>query len=325
MATTKKGPGKHYRKSISLIEAMRRFGDDTEAEKWFVSRRWPNGMHCTGCDGTTITHRTSKRKTPQYHCTGCKANFTVKTDTIMHDSKLPLSKWALAFYLYSTNLKGVSSMKLHRDLDITQKAAWHMAHRIRETWNDETGLLFSGPVEVDEVFLGGKEVNKHANKKFRAGRGTVGKVAVVGIKDRETGQVNTKVVEATDAPTLQGFVREHTAHDAMVYTDEASAYNTLDRPHEAVKHSAREYVRGMAHTNGIESHWAMLKRGYDGVYHHMSEKHLGRYIGEFAGRHNARPLDTADQMAAMACGGVGKHLPYATLIGPKETRQPRML
>ena len=153
----------------------------------------------------------------------------------MHDSKLPLSKCALAFYLYSTNLKGVSSMKLHRDLDITQKSAWHLAHRIRETWNDETEKM-AGPVEADETYFGGKEGNKHASKKLRAGRGPVGKTAVAGLKDRPTNQVKAEVVDSTDAPTLQGFVHSSTESGATVYTDEARAYEGR-RP--TVRHARR--------------------------------------------------------------------------------------
>ena len=286
--TTKSGPGKSYRKGISLIDAVQQFGDEEKAHAWFVARRWPDGVQCPHCEGFTITPRKSRRATPQYHCNGCAANFTVKTGTIMHDSKLPLSKWALAFYLFATNLKGVSSMKLHRDLDITQKTAWYLAHRIREAWSEEEDK-FAGAVEVDETFVGGKEGNKHADKKLRAGRGTVGKAPVAGVRDRATGRVNTEVVESTSKAVLQGFVTRHTTSDAIIYTDEHAAYQGLPRPHEAVKHSAGEYVREMAHTNGLESHWALFKRGIDGVYHHVSVKHLGRYSTEFEGRPQQLP------------------------------------
>ena len=145
------------------------------------------------------------------------------------------------------------------------------------------------------------------------------------MKDRESGQVAAQAVEATDAPTLQAFVRGQTVKDAHVYTDEAGAYDTRPRAHEVVKHSAKEYVNGLAHTNGIESHWALLKRGYVGTYHHMSARHLQRYVTEFAGRHNARPLDTINQMGQMVTGSEGKRLRYADLIDPAHTRNPRML
>ena len=314
MSTSKKAPGKSYRKGISLIEAAERFGDPIKAEAWLVKQRWPDGIRCVECDSDAISPRkaSSSRKTPQYRCRVCRKDFTVKTGTVMEDSKLTLDKWAIAFYLSTTNLKGVASMKLLRELGITQKTAWFLGHRIRETWNDETGDKFVGPVEVDETFIGGKQRNKHGNKKL-AGRGTVGKSVVAGAKDRETNRVSTAVVPGTDRVTLHEFIGERTAEGAMLYTDDHPSYVGLAN-HTAVRHSVSEYVDGMAHTNGIESHWAMLKRGYHGVYHQMSAKHLQQYVTEFTGRHNARPLDTEAQMAMMAKGTVGKRLRYQDLV-----------
>ena len=311
--TTKTGPGKSYRKGINIFDALEQFGDDEKANDWFVARRWPDGIRCLECDSSKVVRRKSTRATPVYHCNACKYDFTVKVGTVMEDSKIPLRKWAMAFYLMSTHLKGVSSMKLHRDLGITQKSAWFMEQRIREVWNDEAAEKFAGPVEADETFVGGKEGN-HESKKLKAGRGSVGKTPVAGLKDRETNQVRAEVVESVSKRVLQEFVVRNTEDDAVVYTDEWAAYRGIPRPHETVVHSAGEYVREQAHTNGMESFWATLKRAIAGVYHHLSVKHLHRYVNEFAGRHNTRPLDTADQMSAMVRGAVGKRLRYATLV-----------
>jgi transposase-like protein len=250
-----------------------------------------------------------------YRCRGCRKRFSVKTGTVMQCSKLGLQTWALAGYIMTTNLKGSASMKLHRDLGITQKTAWHLAHRIRETWAREAGL-FGGPVEADETWIGGKRKNMPRSKRRKlTGRGTAGKTAVAGVKDRATGRVSARRMAATDTTALQRFVRDTVAPGATLYTDEAAAYRGMpEYAHQAVNHSAGEYVRDMAHTNGIESFWAMLKRGYMGTFHKFSEKHLDRYIAEFAGRHNIRPRDTIDMMRSVVIGMAGKRLRYRDLI-----------
>ena len=188
-AAGKNAGGKGTGKGSGLIQAVPQCGDEEQAEAWLRARRWPAGIRCPGCDGAAISARTSRRQTPQYHCKGCKGNFTVKTGTIMHDSKLPLGKWVLAFQRHATDLKGVSGLQLRRDLDITQKSAWRLARRIRATWNEETEQM-AGPVEADERYSGSREFKKRESKKRDAGRGRVGKTAGGGGKDREAPRVS---------------------------------------------------------------------------------------------------------------------------------------
>lgn len=316
--TSKTGPGKAYREGLSLMHVMDMFATEDAAREWFETQRWPHGTECPRCDGDNVATVTSGKPMP-WHCRSCRKYFSVRTDTVMAESKLPLRIWAIAIYVFATNLKGFSSMHLHRELGITQKSAWFLAHRLRQVWEDTQPDRFDGPVEVDETLIGGKEENKPLSKRTPSGRGgrgpTAGKAIVVGIRDRGTGQIRATPIERADSATLQGFVRENVEEGADVFTDEARAYIGLRDAyyHQSVKHSVGEYVDGQAHTNGIESFWAMLKRGYHGTYHQMSPEHLHRYVAEFAGRRRWREYGTLRQMERMARGLVGKRLTYEAL------------
>lgn len=318
MATDRQAPGKAHREGITLVGLLRMFPDDATAERWFAETRWPDGPRCVREEcGSANVQVGTKHKTMPYRCRARRRYFSVKSGTVMRASKLGYQTWAIAIYLLDTGIKGTSSMKLHRDLGVTQCTAWHLAHRIRETWADKTAVdRFDGPVEVDETYIGGLAKNMHKRDRERRITGTGGKdkAVVVGVLDRATNRITAKVVADSRGATLVPFVTAHTHADTAVFTDEHGAYRRLPRNHEAVRHGVGEYVRGQAHTNGIESFWSLLKRGYHGTFHHVSAKHLDRYVAEFAGRHNARPLDTAEQMRSTVRGIVGKRLEYADLV-----------
>ena len=306
-----KGPGRNQRTEITLLQLSEKFPDEQAANKWFERSIWPDGPVCPRCKGQNVYR--GAHKTMPFRCRPCNKTFSIRTGTVLAASNMSLRKWAYAIYLELTSLKGVSSMKLHRDLGISQKAAWFMLQRIREAFRMDMLPEFAGPVEVDESYFGGLEKNKHASKKANLGRGPVGKAAVIGARDRATGSVAAKVIESTDGPTLKGFVKDTAKNGAKVYTDDAKAYNGLEN-HETVKHSVSEYVNGQAHTNGVESFWAVLKRAYHGTYHQISPKHLDRYVSQFAGKHNIRGMDTMDQMTHVVAAMVGRRLLYKDLV-----------
>ena len=297
---------------MTMMELMDMFPDNHTAEKWFESRIWRDGRVCGRCGGSKTCKAT--HPTMPYWCSACRKYFSVKLGTVMERSHISYRQWAIVTYQFATNVKGISSMKIHHDLGISQSSAWFMVQRLRESWKTLAGTdKMEGPVEIDEVYIGGREKNKHHTKKRPHSQGGAGKQAVVGVKDRDTGDIRAEPVSDTTADTLGGFVDENVKAYAVKYTDDNSAYHNLTN-HHTVNHSAGEYVRDMAHVNGIESFWALLKRGYHGVFHHVSFKHLHRYVNEFAGRLNIRDMDTIDMMGSIVCGMVGKRLMYKSLV-----------
>jgi transposase-like protein len=295
----------------TLTEFTDYFKDEETCHKHFAAIRFRNGEYCPHCGHTKIYTYASGKK---YRCAKCKENFTIKTGTVFGESKLPLRKWFIAIYLLSTTSKGISSVQLAKHVGVTQKTGWFMDHRIRKAMKENNGQLF-GEVEVDETFVGGLAKNMHEKKKKHLGTGGSGKTAVMGILQRK-GKIIAGVVENVQKQTLQAKIHEHVEPGSAVFTDQWVAYNGLNShfAHESVDHQVC-FGKGGVHTNGMESFWALFKRGYHGIYHQMSRKHLQRYVDEFVFRFNQRPLAMADVFSRMLARVTeSSQLPYKELI-----------
>ena len=260
-----------------------------------------------------------------YKCAGnkykCKATgkyFNVRTGTIFDNTKIPLQKWFMALYVFSSHKKGISSHQLAKDISVTQKSAWFLLHRLRYAFDHPNFKAALGNmVEIDETFIGGESKNKHASKKTKNEHGgtTHEQQPVLGMRERD-GNVVAVVVKNRHKKTILPIVYENVELDSIVMTDEYPAYNDLKNgyTHLKVNHGAKEYVNQMAHTNGIENFWSHLKRGIDGIYHWVSKDHLQSYVDEFTLRFNTRKFGTQQRFDLVLSAIAGKRLSYQNLI-----------
>jgi transposase-like protein len=302
------------------------FTDETKAREFLEATRWPDGPFCPHCGGVeNITRLEGKSHRPGLlKCNQCSGHFSVTVGTLFERSHIPLHKWLLAMHLMSASKKGISAHQLHRMLGITYKSAWFMSHRIREAQRELNPTPMGGEgksVEADETYIGGKERNKHRSKRNAENIGGKGKEAVFALVERG-GRVRSMhmTVQVTGA-TLRPILKAQVDKASFIYTDEAGQYRYLKADfarHETVNHGIGEYVRGDAHSNTIEGYFSILKRGITGVYHHVSQQHLKRYLGEFDFRYNYRAslgYTDADRALIALKGIEGKRLTYRRTVG----------
>lgn len=304
--------------TISTFQLFELYPDAESARLYFERRRWNGEVVCPHCGGyERISARTGKR-VGYYRCGDCKSEFTVRTGTIFERSHVPLHKWLYAMYLVVTARKGISSLQLSKEIGVTQKTAWFMLGRLREACGGDFDKL-SGVIEVDETFIGGKEGNKHADKKLNQGRGAVGKTALLGLRERG-GRSIALPIEGRTAEVLHAAIKEHVQDGSTVYTDELASYRGLeDVDHDAVNHGTGKYVKYIGanaiHVNSAESMWAVLKRGLYGTWHKASVKHLHRYANECTFRLNEGNVKnhTLDRLAAFATRTFKHRITYKEL------------